>query len=317
MKIFMKNILLPLFLFATTTTHLAAFDFGKLMESEEFDAKKGPNFDKKEEKKPKRAKSSLAGIPYPKLKKSKDDYVAKGLKAEAAKYLERMIPLCDDHEESCNLLMELADIYFDVQDYTKAEKTYQEFVLLYPGNKKVEYAHFRVIDCGFKLTLDPERDQTKTEEILTACQEFLKKSEFTHYKTDISAIAAQCTQKLLDHEINIFSFYLGRSSFKSAHARLETICKEFTLQLPACEPQFLELQYRLALAENKTQDILKTQWQLAQRFPEHEVTKKLVTDLPTLTLQIAQLEAPKVEIVPEQTLTVAQSETPKKFSNRF
>ena len=53
-----------------------------------------------------------------------------------------------DPEEVAQILLEMADIYFVQGEWTKAEKAYNEFVLLYPSAQRCDYAHYKAIQCG-------------------------------------------------------------------------------------------------------------------------------------------------------------------------
>lgn len=318
----MKNIIILIFYctFGLLSSNLHAFDFGKLFESDQNTSNKVPDFSKLEEKTVKKHKSGLSDIPYEKLKEEKERLLIKNKKHEATKYLERMVALCTDHKESCLLLLELADLYFDLKDFTKAEKTYNEFALLYPGNLKLEYVKYRAIFCASELTLDAEHDQTKTQETVRLANEFLKKRDFSTYKSEVEKILTSCQEKLLESEANIFSFYLKRESYTSAHTRLENIMKEYTPHLPTHEPRMLEMQYQLALAESNFEQTIRTQWELTQRFPQHPITLAIASDVPYLTTQIALLDKPtedaKLSSKPVALAQTTPIKSPKELINR-
>ena len=60
-----------------------------------------------------------------------------------------MIPLCNDLQEKGNIILELADLYFDCGNLKDAELRYKEFYTFYPGNTSIEYAHYKAILCSF------------------------------------------------------------------------------------------------------------------------------------------------------------------------
>ena len=67
-------------------------------------------------------------------------------------------------------------------------------MFLYPGAAKCAYAHYKAVDCGWKLTLDPDRDQTKTQETLKLAEQFLvdhPKSEYLEEVTKLTTLNAE------------------------------------------------------------------------------------------------------------------------------
>lgn len=177
------------------------------------------------------AKKTLSTMNFEELKKSKEELAKSGNKKTAIKYLERMVPICSDLNELKTIMLELAQLLYETEDYTKASKMYHEFTLLYPGSDEVEYAMYQAITSTFKLTLDAEHDQTKTVEAKELAQAFLDRSSFATYKKDVEAIAVQCEERLLESETNIFNFYMKRGNYVAAKTRLSTIKQAYVGKL--------------------------------------------------------------------------------------
>ena len=171
---------------------------------------------------------TLRYMNFEEMGKRKDLLVSFNDKFTAIKYVEKMIPLCNDLEEKGSLILELADLNFDYGNLKEAELRYKEFYTFYPGNKSVEYAHYKAILCGFNTILSPDRDQTKTKETLTLTTDFLKNHErFTTYRKEVFNIHRRCQRHLFDGEASVFQFYLNQNSFKAAQKRLEKLEKDF------------------------------------------------------------------------------------------
>lgn len=273
--------------------------------------KQKPEFDLKEKKGHK--KNPLSDKPFEELKALKDKAVKAKDLAATVKYLDAMRGACTDPEMLKDILLEMANIYFELQEWTKAERAYNEFVLLYPGAAHCDYAHYRAIICGINLTLTPDRDQTKTQETLKLAEEFITTHPKSSYLEQVIQLATQCREKLLESDVSIFNFYMNGKNFKAAQKRLDLISKEHILQLPTCQPLTLELSIQLAQAQNNTESVLRAQLELGQKFPEHEITKRLVTDLPNVKMQLASLEQSKALLVelPREQTTIAQTATQK------
>jgi outer membrane assembly lipoprotein YfiO len=235
-------------------------------------------------------KNPLADKPFAQLKEGKEKALKQNDLATAVKYLDAMRLGCTDLEMAKDILLEMADIYYQLQEWTKAEKAYNEFILLYPGATRCAYAHYRAIECGWKLTLTPDRDQTKTEETLKLCQQFYATHPKSEYVDNVTRLATQCREKLLESDINIFNFYLKGNNLKAAQKRLDLITKEHLPDLPSAQPQVFEISFSLAQAQNNTQAALRAQLALGEQFPDHAITKRLVPDLPTVKTQLASLE---------------------------
>lgn len=238
---------------------------------------KKPDFGMPEKKNKKGPhKNKLALKPYAELKQEFEKALDQKDYDTATKYLDAMRMVCADTEELKNILLELADLYYKREEWAKAERAYQEFVMLYPGATKCDYAHFKAIECGFKLTLDFDRDQTKTQEVLKLADEFLITHKTSSYTNEVITYATHCREKLLASDINVFNFYMKSKDYKAAQARLDIISKEHVPQLASAEVKTLELTIELAQVQNNSQNLLEAQFKLVSKYPDDEVTKKLI-----------------------------------------
>lgn len=216
------------------------------------------------------SKPTLSTMKFDQLKVSKEKYLAKGDKQTAIKYLERMVKECDDLQLLSELMLEIANLLFDVGELGKAEKMFTEFVNLYPGHTKVEHALYRAILCSFYSTLDAERDQTKTEDTIGLCKNFLQRAQvFTQHAQEVQSIQAKCQQKLVAAEINIVNFYTKSGRFKSAEKRLAGLRKDFLNTVPAIEPQIMHLEYVVAQKQNKVNDAQQKYKEINEKFPNY------------------------------------------------
>lgn len=248
-----------------------------------------PDFKQKEEKKVPR-KNPLLDKPFAYLEKQKKEALENKDIATAIKYLDAMIATCKNSEQTGFLTIELADLYMQQHDYTKAEKVYSDFVLLYPSAAQCDYAFCQEIKAGFQLTLSIDRDQTKTEEVLKRTLEFLASyAESSHHEL-VQTIATACRQKLFEHELYVYNYYFNNKCYKAAQQRLSAIHKEYIPHLPQEKPHFLEISVNLAYAQNNPHAALLAQLELAENFPAHDITKRIATDATSIRTQLALLE---------------------------
>lgn len=226
---------------------------------------------KREERKKKveEPKKFVSNMDLSDLRKRKNDLIVSGSKDLAIKCLEKMIPLCTDVQELGVLMLEYADLLFDTGDLAKAGALFEQFVLLYPGNNKVEYASYKSILCSFYALLSTDRDQTKTKQTVALAQQFLNRSSvFREYAGQVQGILTTCHEKLLESELNIVSFYIKRGSYNAASVRLACIEEELNSSIPNLKPRLLTIECDMALQLNNTQMLNEKRLILARDFPD-------------------------------------------------
>jgi len=230
------------------------------------------------EKKPK--KKTISTMNYLELKEGKERLMAAGDKEIALKYMQKMVPLCTDLSELCTLMVELADTLLETGSPDEAGTTYLEFTKLYPGHEKVEYATYKAIECRFNRILSADRDQTITREALELTEQFLARSDvFTTHIHDVERIRDACRTRLLESEISIASYYLKKGSFDEAEYRLTSMRSTFVPVLPSSEPDILHLECLLAEKQNNTEQLLKKQAELSERFPATNATHLITAQM--------------------------------------
>ncbi|OGB83958.1 hypothetical protein A3F66_04970 [candidate division TM6 bacterium RIFCSPHIGHO2_12_FULL_32_22] len=161
------------------------------------------------------------------LKAKKIDHANSNNKEVAIKYVEKMMVISSDQSEIKQLRLELANLHFDIEDYEKAAKAYNDYVSYYPSDKYAEFALFReVLSLDLKKN-DPERDQSITREAIAKCKQFIKNEHYVTYKKGIIDILRDCYTNLFENELYILNFYLNiKHNVRSAEKRLEYIKSE-------------------------------------------------------------------------------------------
>jgi len=219
----------------------------------------------------KREKKYFRDLNYEDHKEIKSKLIAEGRKETAIKHIEKMIPLCNSIQEIRDLTLEIADLYFETGDLKKAENLYESFGDLYPGDKNIEYATYKSILCSYWLTLDTERDQSKTKNAIAQSKKFLDRSDIFHeYNDEVEKILADCQDKFLESEIKVFNFYMHQGDYISAKTRLASIEKEFLKDMPSAEPRLIMLACEFAEKINDKALLEKKQQELKTKFPRHK-----------------------------------------------
>ena len=131
----------------------------------------------------------------------------------------------------------IADTQFARGNYTEAVDSYKAFIRLHPTHEKVEngYAAYRVGQCYFKDMPDDiwllppsyEKDQSAVNDALRELDDFRRKYPDSQYQKDAEPLRKEVLKRLVDHEVYIARFYLGRDKTKAAARRLEGAIKRY------------------------------------------------------------------------------------------
>ena len=219
----------------------------------------------------KKKRKYFRDLTYDELRLNKERLVREGRKETAINHLEKMLPLCNNIQELRDMTLEIADLLFDIGNLKKAEKLYNQFVQLYPGDKHIEYASYRAILCCFWQTLDAERDQTKTNDTIAMAKAFLGRSEvFKEYTNEVSDILVQCKNRIFESEEKVFRFYLHRGDLLSAKHRLENMEKTFKGTLPDAEPKLILMACDFAAKLNDEAMLAEKQTEMQTKFPDYQ-----------------------------------------------
>ncbi len=206
----------------------------------------------------------------------------------AIKYVEKMVPLCDDLEKKAQLMVELADLNFKYGNLKIAQKMYEEYTFLYPSSDKTEYAFYQAILCSFYSILALDRDQTKTQDTIKLTQEFLVRQDaFTLFKDQVKSIQSQCYNRLFDHERYVFDYYLNiKGNCIAAQKRLESIERNYTSIIPDIHEKVALLHTELAIKKDE----------IAAKFAEyHNISKQ------DAFAKLFPTEAPQLSVVAQNS----------------
>lgn len=172
----------------------------------------------------------------------KNYYKKEGDLTLAAKYLEHLLTLTKDHTERSEIMLELADMYMQVDQRGKASILYNQYKAFYPGSSSIQYVLYQEILANKHETLSSNKDQSTTQETLKLAKHYLEEFPEDVYTNDVKSILRACYLKLLKSEVAAAQFYLGKyiyepkeSVLKSAHTRIEHILKEYIPHLRGAE----------------------------------------------------------------------------------
>lgn len=180
-------------------------------------------------------------------------YKLHGRKYLLAQTIERIISLTTDHKIINPLLIELADLKFELEKFPEAELLYSKYAEFYPGEKSSKHARFMEIVSSQKRENDPRQDQAKTEKTVRLIKNFLENFEADGtYKKQIEKILNECYTKIIESELYKIEFYLHKykysgkaSSLKAAEERLIYLRDNMFNQIPTYKKRFEEIKSKI------------------------------------------------------------------------
>ena len=223
-------------------------------------------------------KKTIRTMSYDELEASKNCVLQEGLKETAVKYLEKMIPICQDLNKKSDNLLEVADLFFDSGNLAKSELYYSQFVLLYPGDKRIWHALNRSILCSYYQIGTIDRDQSKTEQTLELIDKFLTRvdqsdpgrisQEVQLFSKEVLKVKKDCQLKLCENELYIIDFYTKSGRNTSAQKRIKDFRTNWLPKMPEIEYSLLQRELTFAQKQNNTQLVEKTEKEIQDKFPE-------------------------------------------------
>jgi len=164
--------------------------------------------------------------------------------------LERLISLSDDHVSVKTYKLQYADAQFQMKHIELAATLYEDFATLYPSSKESIYTLFKAVLCMFEISLDADRDQTNTKKTIALANEFIKQNPTSEYVPEAQTILTTCHNRLYDHEVYVFNFYMKKKNYTSAQMRLDFMSKIFEKLIPDLDKKIDELKKQLESAKN-------------------------------------------------------------------
>lgn len=197
---------------------------------------------------------------------------------DGLRFLERLKTITKSSKVVRQVTLEIADINFDRGALKLSAEGYEKFLRLYPGDKQAEYAQYKGLLSNFYAMLEADRDQTATHNTIKLADAFLAKNDrYKDYAGDVKSIKLSCYERLYDHEVTVFEYYLKKGSHQAAKTRLTAIKKTYNAMLPEVQPKTLHLEYRLAQAQGATEEAQKLHYKLASRFPSYSTKMAINT----------------------------------------
>ncbi|HEY8947465.1 MAG TPA: outer membrane protein assembly factor BamD [Rhizomicrobium sp.] len=139
--------------------------------------------------------------------------------------------------------------YYQANKYTDATNTADQYISLHPGSKEVAYAFYLKAMSLYEQIVDVGRDQTVTEQALTALQDVVQRFPNTEYARDASLKIDLTLDHLAGKEMEVGRYYLTRHDYIGAINRFKSVVQRYqkTSQIAEALERLTEAYYALGI----------------------------------------------------------------------
>lgn len=139
--------------------------------------------------------------------------------------------------------------YYQANKYTDATNTADQYISLHPGSKEVAYAFYLKAMSLYEQIVDVGRDQTVTEQALTALQDVVQRFPNSEYARDASLKIDLTLDHLAGKEMEVGRYYLTRRDYIGAINRFKTVVQRYqkTPQIAEALERLTEAYYALGV----------------------------------------------------------------------
>ena len=139
--------------------------------------------------------------------------------------------------------------YYQANKYTDATDTADQYIALHPGSREVSYAFYLKAMSLYEQIVDVGRDQTTTEQALTALQDVVQRFPNSEYARDASLKIDLTLDHLAGKEMEVGRYYLTRHDYIGAINRFKTVVQRYqkTPQIAEALERLTEAYYALGV----------------------------------------------------------------------
>ncbi|HEX3675298.1 MAG TPA: outer membrane protein assembly factor BamD [Rhizomicrobium sp.] len=139
--------------------------------------------------------------------------------------------------------------YYQGNKYTDAINAADSFISLHPGSKEVAYAFYLKAISLYEQIVSIDRDQTDTEQALTALQDVVQRFPNTEYARDASLKVDLTLDHLAGKEMEVGRYYLVRKDYIGAINRFKVVVERYqqTSQIAEALERLTEAYYAMGL----------------------------------------------------------------------
>ncbi|MGH6876843.1 MAG: outer membrane protein assembly factor BamD [Rhizomicrobium sp.] len=138
---------------------------------------------------------------------------------------------------------------YQANKYTDAINTADAYIELHPGSHEVAYAFYLKAMSLYEQITDTGRDQTDTEQALTALEDVVQRFPDTEYARDASLKVDLTLDHLAGKEMEVGRYYLFRHDYIGAINRFRVVVERYqkTAQVAEALERLTEAYYALGI----------------------------------------------------------------------
>jgi outer membrane protein assembly factor BamD len=155
--------------------------------------------------------------------------------------------------------------HYEDGDYPEAVGDADRFISLYPGNSSAGYAYYLKAVCYFEQIVDVGRDQSATDDALTALREITRRFPRTQYAADARLKIDMVNDQLAGKEMTIGRFYQESNDPIAAMGRFKDVIDRY--QTTSHTPEALYRLVALDLSMGLNEDAKRNAAVLGANFP--------------------------------------------------
>jgi outer membrane protein assembly factor BamD len=139
--------------------------------------------------------------------------------------------------------------YYQANKYTDTIATADEYIQLHPGSHEIAYAFYLKAMSLYEQIVDIGRDQSNTEQALTALQDVVQRFPNTEYARDASLKVDLTLDHLAGKEMAVGRYYLRQDDFIGAINRFKTVVERYqkTTQIAEALERLTEAYYAMGI----------------------------------------------------------------------
>ena len=139
--------------------------------------------------------------------------------------------------------------YYEGNKYTDAISTADEYIQLHPGSSEVAYAFYLKAMSLYEQIVDVGRDQSNTEQALTALQDVVQRFPNTEYARDAGLKVDLTLDHLAGKEMEVGRYYLTRRDYIGAINRFKVVVERYprTSQIAEALERLTEAYYAMGI----------------------------------------------------------------------
>ncbi len=139
--------------------------------------------------------------------------------------------------------------YYKSNHYTDAISSADQYIALHPGSKEVAYAFYLKAISLYEQIVDVGRDQSNTEDALTALQDVVQRFPDTEYARDATLKIDLTLDHLAGKEMAVGRYYLNQGDYIGAINRFRSVVEQYqkTTQIAEALERLTEAYYALGL----------------------------------------------------------------------